>query len=474
MEHILDTGEKSLSGMKDSAVKTSKQEDVFTVEELHSNLEKIYSDAQDKREISLGYPVNQKFDYSVLSPFLNLHLNNAGDPYAASGTILNTRNFEKDVLKYFARLWNACSRNPLVSQSYWGYILGMGATEGNMYALWSAREYFRTKSYSGKIGSAVLREPILFYSQESHYSLEKCAKVLSIASFQEVGKVFYPGQCPITADGQWPHGVPVDQYGAVDPESLSRLVSFFAANGHPPIIVLNEGTTFQGAFDDPQAVWESLYPALKAHGFCLQMDNDNHPDFWIHIDGALGAAYLPYLEMAYEEGLSSKKGPCFDFRLPFVSSVVMSTHKWYGAPFASGIYMSKEKYRMRPATLPEYIDSPDTTLCGSRNGLSALFLWYAISTVNHHKQVKTAADCMKLAEYAYEQLKTVKASHPDFQVMKGPQSLVVLFSRPNNDIFNKFQLSGRGDFAHIVIMPHVTQSAINKFVRALRDMDAFE
>lgn len=474
MEHIFDAGEKSLPKMKDCAVKTSKLEDEFTVEELHSNLEKIYSDAQDKRELSLGYPVNQKFDYSALSPFLNLHLNNAGDPYAASGTILNTRDLEKDVLEYFARLWNASSRSPLIAQSYWGYILGMGATEGNMYALWSAREYFRTKSHSGKIGTAVIRDPILFYSQESHYSLEKCAKVLSIATFQEVGKAFYPDQCPVTADGQWPHGVPVDQYGAVEPESLSRLVNFFAAHGHPPIIVLNEGTTFQGAFDDPQAVWESLYPVFKAHGFCLLMDSDNYPDFWIHIDGALGAAYLPYLEMAYEKELTSKKGPCFDFRLPFVSSVVMSTHKWYGAPFASGIYMSKEKYRMRPATLPEYIDSPDTTLCGSRNGLSALLLWYVISAANQYKQIKTAADCMKMAEYAYEQLETVKASHPGFQVMKGPQSLVVLFSRPNNDIFNRFQLSGRGDFAHIVVMPHVTQSAINKLIRALQDMDAFE
>ena len=474
MEHTFDAGEKRFPDMKHSVMKTSKHEDEFNAEELHLSLKKFYSNAQEKRELSLGYPVNQKIDYSALSPFLNIHLNNAGDPYAANGTILNTRNLERDVLEYFAQLWNASSRNPLTSQSYWGYILGMGATEGNMYALWSAREYFQTKLHSPKIGSAVIRAPILFYSQEAHYSLNKCAKVLRIDSFQEVGKKFYPDRCPVTADGQWPPGVPVDQYGAVDPELLSRLVNFFAANGHPPIIVLNEGTTFQGAFDDPQAVWESLYPVLKAHGFCLKTDSDNCPDFWIHIDGALGAAYLPYLEIAYEKGLASKKGPCFDFRLPFVSSVVMSTHKWYGAPFASGIFMSKEKYRMQPATLPEYIDSPDTTLCGSRNGFSALLLWYAIRAANQYEQVKTAAECMKMAEYAYEQLQTVKAIHPSFQIMKGPLSLVVLFSRPNNEIFNKFHLSGRGDFAHIVAMPHVTQTAINKLIRALHDIDAFE
>ncbi len=82
--------------------------------------------------------------------------------------------------------------------------------------------------------------------------------------------------------------------------------------------------------------------------------------------------------------------------------------------------------------------------------MSVLLLWYAITTVTPSMQAETAASCMKLAVYAYEQLKTVKACHPDFLVEKGPQSLVVLFTRPHNDIFQKFQLSGRGEFARIL------------------------
>lgn len=441
---------------------------------VQTRLQSIYTEAQRRQALSLGYPVNQKFDYLAIAPFLNLHLNNAGDPYAASSTLLNTRDLEQEVLGYFARLWNASPRTPLTSESFWGYVLGMGATEGNLYALWSAREYFRTRLISGESDPGIIQHPVLYFSQESHYSIEKSAKILGIATFQETGNQYYPGQCPVTPDGYWPQGVPVDEHGAVNPELLSVLVDFFAANGHPPIIVLNVGTTFQGAFDSPAVIWKSISRILKQWGFCVETEGDCRPDFWIHIDGALGAAYLPYLEMAYEKELSREKGPCFDFRLPCVNSIVMSSHKWYGAPFASGIYMSKEKYRMQPATLPEYIDSPDTTLCGSRNGMSALLLWYAITTVTPDMQAETAANCMKLAEYAYEQLKTVKTGHTAFRVMKGPQSLVVLFSRPNNYIFNKFQLSGRGDFAHIVVMPHVTQSAINKLIRALSDMDAFE
>ena len=438
-----------------------------------SKLEKIYANVKSRLNLSLGYPVNQKFDYTPIAPFLNLHLNNAGDPYAASSTLLNTRDLEQEVLEYFGKLWNAEPRTPLTAESSWGYILGMGATEGNMYALWSAREYFRTKLIASKSKQTTTQHPVLYYSQESHYSIEKCAKILGIPSFHETGNQFFPGECPITMDGHWPQGVPVDEHGAINPELLSELIDFFAANGHPPIIVLNLGTTFQGAFDDTLVICKKLSHILEQRGFCSQSDGNNHPDLWIHIDGALGAAYLPYLEIAYKKKLFKEKGPRFDFRLPYVNSIVMSSHKWYGAPFASGVYMSKEKYRMRPATYPEYIDSPDTTLCGSRNGISALLLWYAITTITPDMQAERAAGCAKLAAYAYDKLQDIKKIHPKFQVERGPQSLVVIFSRPQNSIFQRFQLSGRGKFAHIVIMPHVTYSAIDTLVQALREGDAF-
>ena len=57
--------------------------------------------------------------------------------------------------------------------------------------------------------------------------------------------------------------------------------------------------------------------------------------FWIHVDGDLGASYMPFVEMASENGLRDgmKPGPKFDFRLDFVSSIVTSGHQWIGAPF---------------------------------------------------------------------------------------------------------------------------------------------
>lgn len=440
---------------------------------IQTRLEKMYWDLHSRKQLSLGFLSNQSFDYSAIFPFFNIHISNIGDPFLAKSTLLNARDMEQEVLNYFSMLWNARPRTPLIPESYWGYILGMGATEGNLYSLWSAREYFDAKLISGELNHIKATYPILFFSMESHYSMEKCARLLGIATFQETGNKYYPGQCPVTTDGSWPRGVPVDEHGAVEPESLALLVDFFAAKGHPPIIVLNIGSTFEGAFDDPLLVWQYLSPALAQHGFCTLTDSDSRPDCWIHIDGALGAAYLPYLEMAFQQKLTPDKGPQFDFSLPWVSSIVMSSHKWYGAPFASGIYMSKEKFRMSPATDPEYVNSPDTTLSGSRNGLSALLLWYMITTVTSKTQAETAARCAALAVYACEQLEAVKAIHPSFQLARGPQSLVVRFTRPQDKIFQQFHLSSSGKLAHIVMMPHVTRFAIDQLVMALSRKDAF-
>ena len=91
--------------------------------------------------------------------------------------------------------------------------------------------------------------------------------------------------------------------------------------------------------------------------------------FWFHVDGALGAAYAPFLQMAYESGLTELKPPLiFDFRLGFVSSIVTSGHKWIGAPWPCGIYISKTEFQLRPSEKANisYIESPDHTLSGSR------------------------------------------------------------------------------------------------------------
>ncbi|MCM7239185.1 pyridoxal-dependent decarboxylase [Enterobacter bugandensis] len=438
---------------------------VFKIKEIHAK-------AQKEKNMSLGYPINQKFDYSIMSQLLSVNFNNIGDPFSNASTLLHTHELEQEVLDHFRKTWNANPRTPLTSESFWGYILSMGATEGNMYALWSARQYLYEIRQSELNSRSINVDPVVFYSEESHYSIKKCMNILGLKSFQEIGESSYPYMCPITEDGSWPHAVPINKDGAIEVECLSKLVDFFSRHSHQSIFVFNLGSTFRGAFDNVPVIWEKLSQTLRLNGFSIGANENSKQNFWIHIDGALGASYLSFLEIAYRYNISKVRGPVFDFRLPYVNSIVMSFHKWFGAPFASGIYMSKEKYRICQDNV-QYINSVDSTLGGTRNGLSAILMWYEINSRPSIVQAKIAADCEQLAEYAFSKMEKIKLTHPSFYVCRAPQSLVVFFSRPNIKIFQQFHLSAKNNLAHIVVMPHVTRPIIDLLIERLHEEDAF-
>jgi len=430
-------------------------------------LEKLHAKLQRRSEHFLGYQFNAVFDYSALTPFLNMHLNNLGDPYRSACKTVHTREYEQEVLKHFAQLWHAKGRHPLTQESHWGYVLSMGSTEGTMFALWNARDYLSGKPLLNQTvwSTEETPAPVIFCSEDTHDSIAKCASLLNMSTFYDLGSRYFPGLCPVTEDGNWPRAV-ASQDGSVDPKQLAALVNFFVERGHPPIIVLNIGTTFKGAFDDPQSIWRVLLPVFKKHGLSLG-EGGGRQDYWIHVDGALGAGYLPYLELAHEKKLTDDRGPIFDFRLPYISSIVVSSHKWFGAPFPGGVYMSKEKFRMRPPSRPDYIGSPDSTFAGSRNGLSVLILWYVLNTTPADVQAQAAARCAGLADYAHERLEILVDCMPGFWVKRSRSSLAVRFTRPRSRVFSRFGLSGEGDGAHIFTMPHVTNAVIDKLVDAL-------
>ena len=64
--------------------------------------------------------------------------------------------------------------------------------------------------------------------------------------------------------------------------------------------------------------------------------------FWFHVDGALAASYMPFLEMAHKNGLTDVEPASeFDFCLDFISSIVTSGHKFMGTPWPTGVYLTK-------------------------------------------------------------------------------------------------------------------------------------
>ncbi|EPQ9964743.1 pyridoxal-dependent decarboxylase [Vibrio vulnificus] len=507
----------------------------------------------------LGYQTEEKIDYGKrIAPFLDVSMNNVGDPFVDGNYTINTKFVERMVLDYFASLWNAKwpSQGPYLKadgswdrgdpESYWGYVLTMGSTEGNLYAMLNARDYLSGQTLlddqicgEDPQGRMVIRTqryahypkaahdnpnaytPVAFFSEDTHYSIVKAMAVEKIDTFGSLGNRLYPNDNPLAKGEVWPAEVPSEEpveglpvgSGAIDVDKLVKYVEFFAEKGYPIIVVLNYGTTFKGAYDNIDQATLALETVLKKHGlYERQVPVDpNDPSktetrtgYWIHVDGALGASYMPFVKMAANlreyEGFFEENhcytGPDFDFRNPMVHSIVTSGHKWPGAPWPTGVYMTKHQFMVSPPDNPTYIGSPDTTFAGSRSGISPLILWDYFAKHSYEKQIELAMKGQKMAQYAYEKLQEVanywEDKGADIGVPKGlwlqrtPLSLSLIFCQPKDDIIFKYSLAkeeidepnpetGRKTrkYVHMFTMWDVTEKLIDELCDDLKADDAF-
>ncbi|HAS6084678.1 pyridoxal-dependent decarboxylase [Vibrio vulnificus] len=507
----------------------------------------------------LGYQTEEKIDYGKrIAPFLDVSMNNVGDPFVDGNYTINTKFVERMVLDYFASLWNAKwpSQGPYLKadgswdrgdpESYWGYVLTMGSTEGNLYAMLNARDYLSGQTllddeicgedaHGRTITTSQLYAhypqasqenpnaytPVAFFSEDTHYSIVKAMSVEKIETFGALGNRLYPNDNPLGKGEVWPaevpseapvEGLPVGS-GAIDVDKLVKYVEFFAEKGYPIIVVLNYGTTFKGAYDNIDQATLALETVLKKHGLYERQvpvdpsdpsKTETRTGYWIHVDGALGASYMPFVKMAANlreyEGFFEENhcytGPDFDFRNPMVHSIVTSGHKWPGAPWPTGVYMTKHQFMVSPPDNPAYIGSPDTTFAGSRSGISPLILWDYFAKHSYEKQIELAMKGQKMAQYAYEKLQEVanywEDKGADIGVPKGlwlqrtPLSLSLIFCQPKDDIIFKYSLAkeeinepnpetGRKTrkYVHMFTMWDVTEKLIDELCEDLKADDAF-
>jgi histidine decarboxylase len=479
----------------------------------------------------LGFQANQKLDYEAdLSSYLNIQLNNIGDPFQGGNFMLNSKWIERAVLDYFARLWHAdWPHDPADGDSYWGYVVSMGGTEGNLHGLRSGRDYLAGKAGSSRASARISQQslpshpsklqqgrflqqsrsgiepvtrdggieaaqrtednpnactPVLFYSEDTHYSIDKIKDLLLLPTFSELGNSRYPGQSPIYG-GVWPDKAPSYPDGTVHIELLVELVRFFAERGYPVVVHFNYGTTFKGGYDHVERAIDALIPVLKKNRMderVLEVNvggervRSRRTGYWFHVDGALGASYMPFLEMAKEQGRFAGDIPRFDFRTG-IHSIAMSSHKEIGAPWPSGVYLTKTKYLLHFLEVG-YIGAQDSTLSGSRSGFSALVLWNYLAKRSHADRIDEATQLQQKTIYACQSLLQLE-QHLGINLHVGhsPLALTVRFLKPIQPIVSKFSLSTEFlngvYYAHIYLMAHVTTHRIDDLIHDLSRPGAF-
>lgn len=278
----------------------------------------------------------------------------------------------------------------------WGYVTN-GGTEGNMYGLYLAREL-----YPGGL---------VYYSEDTHYSVQKSLRVLGMRSIM----------------------IRSHESGAIDERDLYETLRIH--RDVPAILFLNVGTTMKGAIDDVLAVRHMLEDLRLG-------------DHYMHVDAALSGMILPFVEDA----------PAWNFAAG-VDSLSISGHKFIGAPTPCGVVLARRKNVERIARSIEYVGVLDTTLTGSRNALSPLFLWYALERFGRAGFTDLVARCLDLAAYTAERLRA--AGVP---AALGRHSVTVVFPRPSDEVVLRWQIAPLQGIGHIVIMPHVTQGMIDAFV----------
>lgn len=465
--------------------------------EYHSAVTQLTNYVTAYADKFLGYQSTAKLDTSHLARFVKYAINNIGDSFAnpksggsqfADGYFgLNSKWIERAVLDYFAQKWHAPrprrvredAPGPTEDEpancklagdhwlnSYWGYVLSMGSTEGNLMALRSARDYLKGRKLhydpnnpkdplrylaarqDSDMSEAETRQnPVLLYSEQSHYSVKKVAQILEIEAWL----------------------VSTDEHGQMSLYDLKVKVEKVLKEGRPPIVLFNYGTTWDGALDDVAGAIAMLKPLIKEAGFdCRKITHSDKTScwrrgFWFHVDGALGAGYASFTA----NDVGGKPLPIFDFRND-IMSIVMSGHKWPGAPWPTGIYMTLNKYMMTN-DVPAVVGALDSTLAGSRSGIAPIFLWDWLARASDADRKAEADRALALAQMAQKQI---------LYARRAPGSIIVTFPRPSDAIVRKYSLAsitlpdGRR-LSHLVCMRHVDEGLVLELIKDIsRETDS--
>ncbi|HSX13691.1 MAG TPA: histidine decarboxylase [Chlamydiales bacterium] len=286
----------------------------------------------------------------------------------------------------------------LKNNEHWGYVTN-GGTEGNLYGLYLARELYP--------------KGIVFLSDQTHYSAMKNIRLLRMPYIM-VGSL---------ANGE------------IDYDALEKELAANQQMG-PPIFFVNIGTTMKGAIDDLKKI-HRIISKLKIS------------EYYIHCDAAFYGMVLPFI---------SEVKP-FDFRAG-IDSIAISGHKMIGSPIPCGVVITKKSHVDKISTSIEYVGIKDTTISGSRNGITPLFLWHELVYSCQKKFKKKVQSCFEKANYIIERF-----HKHGIHAWRNPGSLTIVLPCPSKKIAKKWQLPTQGDICCMIALPQLTKRKIDQFIK---------
>ena len=380
------------------------QPDKNSMERLDAAAKYIFN----HRYNQLGYPFDQEsgmndfYGWVERNGLGGITLINVGDPYKTDWDMLNTDEFERESIDFLARAYG-------FGADHWGVISNVG-TDGNMYGV-----------YFGRNALAEVSDlpPVLYVSEEAHYSLKKIGDIQNIET----------------------RTIRAKKMGEMDVDDFARKLDA----SRPALVAMAIGGTFKGAIDDQKAIGEVL-------------DSAKPVAVYRHLDAALFGGYLPFLEDCGARGIVDASKMNFD-------SIAVSGHKFFSLNEPAGVFICRKRVLdcVHGNPVP-YLKGVIPTLSCSRSGLDALKLFWRIKSLGSAGLGEQAKHCLKMADLLLEGLrdKGVKA-------YKNPYSNTVFFDRPPEWVVKKYALACSeyedfGKLSHIVTMQYFTPELINSVI----------
>jgi histidine decarboxylase len=157
-----------------------------------------------------------------------------------------------------------------------------------------------------------------------------------------------------------------------------------------------------------------------------------------------------------------RHAPEVSFHKP-IDSMAVSGHKFLGCPMPCGVTLSRKEHVQNLEQHIDYLNSVDTTIMGSRNGQAALYIWYSLRKKGLAGMQRDVRHCMENARYLRDAL-----SRAGFTSRLNDLSTTVVLERPLDDkLVKRWQLACEEDIAHVVVMPNVSKTKIDRFVQEL-------
>jgi histidine decarboxylase len=126
----------------------------------------------------------------------------------------------------------------------------------------------------------------------------------------------------------------------------------------------------------------------------------------------------------------------------------------------SSVVVTKSSHRERAAQTVDYVDSPDTTIAGSRSGHAPLILRDAI---DHHGGAaglhQRAERSRALAAHAHTGLQQL-----GWDAYRHPHAFTVVLRTPPESVLHKWILPTENGWSHIIAMPGIATETIDAFL----------